>query len=120
MCQQCSVKDAKLCTIMKNLEHNEVLDINKVCNKCDFNFMEQLESKISTVNEERLTQFSSNTLKPMQDSFILAIENQNKSYTELSEIVGELRTQQIVTKKNKVSNTTSDTEGSGTFNVELN
>ena len=82
--------------------------------------MEQLESKISTVNEERLTQFSSNTLKPMQDSFILAIENQNKSYTELSEIVGELRTQQIVTKKNKVSNTTNDTEGSGTFNVELN
>ena len=35
MCQQCSVKDAKLCTIMKNLEYNEVEDINKVGNKCD-------------------------------------------------------------------------------------
>ena len=118
LCQECSNQDSKLCTIIEKLDYSVNLERHRKSNNIpDSNFMESLESKLLNVMDERLNLFSTDILKPMQQSFVSAIDNQNKSYTELSEIVGEIRTQQqsvknknLVQENDHIKKTDTDVE----------
>lgn len=71
-------------------------------NKCNY---EQIENRIADLVNERLSQFLSETLKPLEQSFLSALEIQDKGHNKLSDTVTSIHINQqtILNKLNSIS-----------------
>ena len=96
MCHGSCLQDTKLCTIMEKRAsfstRTNQFNIN--------NDFEVFQGKIIDLINERLTLFSSDTLKLIEEFFLKALETQNESYNKLSDVVGNVLTEQkIISQK---------------------
>jgi hypothetical protein len=85
MCEKCCSSDSKLKSVLEKVPDSESFVTKQ--NRSNYG---QIENRIADLVNERLSQFLSETLKPLEQSFLSALEIQDKGHNELSDTIDQV------------------------------